>query len=433
MMISHDYELKNENIIKQENANEFIGIKIKNGQPYVYVPYTFRISNDINKRNKNLLMFLRSISLATKQNENIQTSHKEGNQWPVDSYLWIIYDFIDNGFYYNREKTYFNGTNGKIDWKKTLKHTPVYSNGNVIYTEIVSSKVSPANDNISEIYKYCVMVSSQRIGWLFNFRLKLPFIQRLSINEMKYIVRKELNSTFDDIKRLRFNHMLKILSYIDDSTLNSLYHTYGIENYYYVFERMIDQYFKGISQNEISRYYPHGQWHLLPDLSKSIPSSELRPDTIHKRTDIHGKKYTYIIDAKMYKYGGFDHSENPSYGLPETTSIQKQITYGEYIKNFIDSERYVRNTFVLPFNKELDRFKNEFSSIEYLDKNRNLAFIGYCTGNWRTQYKSDRKLEEYEYVFTFLIDFNYLLMNYHKDNKDIEKMFDKIEETLQCL
>lgn len=79
-MISHDYELKNENIIKQENANEFIGIKIKNGQPYVYVPYTFRVSNDINKRNKNLLMFLRSISLATKQNENIQTSHKEGDQ-----------------------------------------------------------------------------------------------------------------------------------------------------------------------------------------------------------------------------------------------------------------------------------------------------------------------------------------------------------------
>lgn len=38
-MISHDYELKNENIIKQENANEFIGIKIK----MVNLMYMFRI------------------------------------------------------------------------------------------------------------------------------------------------------------------------------------------------------------------------------------------------------------------------------------------------------------------------------------------------------------------------------------------------------
>lgn len=432
-MISHDCELKYENIISQENANDFMGIKIKEGQPYIYVPQTFRVSSDLSKRNKTLLMFLRSISLATKQHENIQLSHNEGNQWPIDSYLWIIYDFINNGFYYNREKSYFKGTNGKIDWKKTLKNTPVYSNGNIIYTEIISSKVSPTNDDISEIYKYCVILSSKRIGWLFNFQLKLPFVQRLSINEMKYIVRKELSSTFDDIKRLRFNHMLKILSDIDDSTLNSHYHTYGIENYYYVFERMIDKYFKGISQNEITRYYPHGQWHLLPDLTQSFPSSELRPDTIHHRKDDQGNKYTYVIDAKMYKYGGLEYTDSLSTGLPETTSIQKQITYGEYIQHYIDKDSYVRNAFILPFNKELERFKNKSSSIEYLDENKNLAFIGYCTGNWRTRHKSNKKLEDYEYIFTFLIDFNHLLKNYQKDNKDIAKVFDKIEEMLHCI
>lgn len=431
-MIIHDYELKNKNIIKQENANDFMGIKIKEGEPYIYVPQTFRISENLTERNKTLLIFLRSISLATKQNEKINQSQNKGDQWPLDSYLWIIYDFIDNGFYYNREKIFFNGVNGKIDWKRTLKKTPVYSNGNIIYTEMVSSKVLPTNDDISEIYKYCLILSSKRIGWLLNFHLKLPFIQRLSINEMKYIVRKELSSTFDDMKRLRFNHMLNILSNTDDSTLNSCYHVYGIENYYYVYERMIDKYFKGISQNEILKYYPHGQWHLLPNLNRSFPSSELRPDTIHHRIDGQGNKYTYIIDAKLYKYGGLEYIDHPSFGLPETTSIQKQITYGEYIQHYIDKDSNVRNTFVLPFNKELERFKNESSSIEYLDKNRNLAFIGYCTGNWKTQYENDKNLNHYyKYIFTFLIDFNHLLLNYKKDNKDILDLFDKVEKLLQ--
>lgn len=434
-MIDHEYELKNENIIKQENSNDFMGIKINQGQPYIFVPQTFRISDDIIERNKNVLFFLRSISLAfTKNNENIQTSSFNGNNWPIDSYIWIIYDFINNGFYYNRNTILSNDANGKINWKRTLKKTPIYSKGKIVYIDIVSNKESPVSDDISEIYEYCVVISSIRIGWLYNFRLRIPYKQKKTVSEMKYFIKRELSSTFDDIKRRRFFHILKILSNIDDDTINSTYHTYGILNYHYVYEKMVNKYFKGISDVELSKYYPHGEWHLLPNLNDIFFSKELQLDTIYHRKDSEGNKYTYIIDAKMYKYGGLKWIHNLNYGLPETSSIHKQITYGEYVQNYVDYNSNVRNIFILPFNKELERFKNISPFVEYLDENRNFAFIGYCTGEWKRNRnkKNHNDFKAYEYIFTFLIDFNHLLMNY-QHNKDNELILNKTEELLNLV
>ena len=67
---------------------------------------------------KNLILFLKSISIATKDHEYIKNNgNLVGEIWPIDSYLWIIKDFVENGFYYKREKTY-STSGGKIEWKK---------------------------------------------------------------------------------------------------------------------------------------------------------------------------------------------------------------------------------------------------------------------------------------------------------------------------
>ena len=44
--------------------------------------------------------------------------------------------------------------------------------------------------------------------------------------------------------------------------------------------------------------------------------------------------------------------------LPETQSIQKQITYGDYVFNTLDKSdnSKVRNAFILPYNKKLEDF-----------------------------------------------------------------------------
>ena len=421
-MKKKDYTLKVENIIKQDNSKMFMGIKIENDDIKIFVPSTFRKSNNEKERNKDILLYLRSISVFSKQYEKINKNKEdlEGTVWPIDSYLWIIHDFIENGFYYNRELIYSNSNQGKIDWRKTLKNKPIVSKNNLIYTDFVTKKMSNVNDEISNIYRICISLSLKRIGWLFNYSFEVPFVQTKSIKEMLVIMNQALSSTFDDIKRKRFTHMLNIIKNVDNENIKTINNTFGIYNYDYVFERMVDSFFNGISANEIEKYYPHGSWHLLPNVENSRKSSMLREDTIYN--DNINKK-TYIIDAKMYKYGGLEQINYPSEGLPETTSIQKQITYGDYVSTEVDEVRgyKVRNAFILPFNKEIERFKNN-NCLEYLDKDHNLAYIGYSVGDWR-QNKND-----YDYLFTFLLDLNYLIRNYQNDNKKyIEKLMKSIE------
>ena len=110
-------KMKIENNIKFEpvaNANDFIGISINDNQIILKTPLCFRIEDDERLLKKNIILFLKSISIATKNYEHIKKNgNLVGEIWPIDSYLWIIKDFIDNGFYYKREKTYSTNNSKK--------------------------------------------------------------------------------------------------------------------------------------------------------------------------------------------------------------------------------------------------------------------------------------------------------------------------------
>ena len=65
-------------------------------------------------------------------------------------------------------------------------------------------------------------------------------------------------------------------------------------------------------------YFPHAKWHIIN--REKTESSALEPDTVMK---LNGK--FYILDAKYYKFG----ITGLPMHLPATSSIQKQITYGD--------------------------------------------------------------------------------------------------------
>ena len=130
-----------------------------------------------------------------------------------------------------------------------------------------------SNDIISHTYQVCLKKSIERIGWIFDFDIKIQIMPLYSVNEMIYFVRQELLKTYDDIKRMRFNNMINILESIDDKNLISSKFNYSINNYYYVFEQMIDKLFHGIEGNEKKKYNPSGYWKLLghkPKLASNL-------------------------------------------------------------------------------------------------------------------------------------------------------------------
>lgn len=113
--------------------------------------------------------------------------------------------------------------------------------------------------------------------------------------------------------------------------------------------------------------------------------------------------------------------------LPETQSIQKQITYGDYVFNTLDKSdnSKVRNAFILPCNKKLENFLNDPNTLKYNDGN--LAYFGQAYTDWRNA--EDPK--DYEKVYAFGIDFNYLLKNYNKpDYVIIDTLCKKIEKLI---
>ena len=391
--------------------DSFIGIKIRNNRIDFYYPETYDFNeSSIEKSREDVLAILQTISIAkTHSNSKIkvESSFSNNEAIPLLSYLWIIRDYLINGFYINREKVLKKNQRGKVDWKRTLNGQPIISKGNVIYSDLVVSVKNDLDNIIVEIHKYCVKKSIDILGWLFgikssNFIKTKPFYKEIK-NIYIDTLRKELSQTFDDEKKERLKNMLSIIEGLSDNQSgNEL--VYGVDSYAYIFERMINSIF---GNREASKFNPSADWYLKSKGYDPFASSDLRPDTIL----IHDK-IAYVLDSKFYRYGYTADNKD----LPETTSIQKQITYGDYIKNnkMGDEIQKIRNAFILPYNK----YNNK------LGLNQTLEYIGYSKTDYR------KGTDDHEIIHAFLIDLKYVIQTWNKRNHgdDVVSLVKQIED-----
>ena len=119
----------------------------------------------------------------------------------------------------------------------------------------------------------------------------------------------------------------------------------------------------------------------------------------------------YILDAKYYKYGI---TRNPLH-LPGSSSIEKQIVYGEYVqtKKHISGDQ-IYNAFVMPFDSGSE--KNPY------------RFVSVGTADWKPY---DDMSANYNYVLGILLDTRYLLEQHSKHNvSEIEKLSELIVSSL---
>lgn len=405
--------------VTNEENNSFVGLRIRNDEIHFHYPESYSIADISNKKSfrNDIINIIRTIALAksrTSTNNQSDNGLASSEQFAIMSYLWIIRDFISNGYYRNSEKIYRTNGKGKINWKKTLETDPIVSNGNIIYNNIVVAVRNDCDDVITEAHKWCVFDSVRKIGWLFGISEKSVFVPRTPKSVMKkYVsaIKTELMRTFDDAKKMRLNHMLKVLVGIDDSDRTKEI-VYGVDKYHYVYESMVDYIFSNVSN--ITKYNPNANWYLKKYDYKPFEASSLRPDTIRlesikESTD--DKKVAYILDAKFYRFGTTGNIKD----LPTTTSIQKQITYGDNIVCNLQKEKNIQcvyNAFILPYNK----YNNTFG---YKD---DLEYIGFSESNWRKDELSHTR------ICAFLLDTKHLISTWSQGNcnEDIEKLIEEI-------
>lgn len=403
--------------VTNEENNAFVGLRIRNGEIHFYYPESYDLASLDDKKafRTDVVNIIRTISLAKTKSaatNQIDTGINQSEQFAIMSYLWVIRDYLSNGYYRNTEKIFKTNAKGKVNWKKTLETQPIISNGNIIYNNVVVEVRNDCDDIITEAHKWCVFDSVRKIGWLFGISEKSVFVPQVVDSVIKKYIRAiktELMRTFDDIKKMRLKHMLKVLTGVDDSDRTKEI-VYGVDKYYYVYERMVDYVFSNI--DDITKYNPNAKWYLKRIGMNEVDASSLRPDTIRLEPIPNGVgKDAYILDAKLYRFGTTGDKEN----LPTTTSIQKQVTYGDNIVyNLRKKENINRvyNAFILPYNRK----NNPFNFKE------NLEYIGYSKADWRTDKLS------HERICTFLIDTKHLVSVWSQGNcsEDISKLIAEI-------
>lgn len=388
--------------------DSFVGLKIIGNEIHFYYPESFRFDMNAPTVRNDIIALLRTIDVAktsSKEALRVNNINKRDEDFALLSYLWVIQDFLANGFYINREKRYKLNQSGRVNWKRTMRQQPIVSNGNIIYQNLVVEVKSSVDNILVEIHKYCVKKSIDFIGWLFN--LNSNFIETKPFNESVkklYVatLEGELYKTFDDDKRVRLQHLLKVIVGLDARDDNSEF-VYGVDSYYYIFERMIDSIFGNIK--DLRDFNPKAKWQLVRNNYKETNSSELRPDTIIvKENDV------FILDSKFYRFGYTGKEED----LPETTSIQKQITYGDYIKKNVTKVHidHIYNAFLLPYDKTRPVFEST----------ANIQYIGFAKSSWK-----DNKAN-HELIHSFLIDLHHVVKTWNRmsHDEDINFLIDEI-------
>jgi len=400
-----------------EDGDSFVGVKADTKNAVVYFPLGYQLPEDDRLLRRDIRALFGILSTFNCKEDRVVRGKKFVQAHPVDFPIQAFLDVLDyfmenNGHYYiETEKRYKTDTRGKVDWKRTVKNQRAFiKNGQPIYTKFDVEFQSPLeNEIITQIHKYCVYVAYQRIGWLYtNQQVTNPGINLNSSNKRVFIqeLQRKYNDTNKDRDKRLFKSMKVMIEFIDDRVMDKSYY-FGTDNFEYVWEKVIDKVF-GISDKE--DFFPKAVWKERHGVGNSTETSALQPDTIMIYKDQSGKEKIYVLDAKYYRYGDTHKTEH----LPNSSSINKQITYGEFIRNEkgVPSDSLF-NAFLMPFNSKDNLFEtNElfFNAAE-------------AYGKWR------KNTENYEKIQGILVDVRYLLHNYlGNHDEDKRKLAEAIEK-----
>lgn len=397
---------------KNGDGDRFVGIKADSDEAMVYFPIGYQLPETEQDLRYDILHLISVLAEFTDRKDKLLAMQKfEAPQtvdFPLNAYMEIINYFMEqNAYYTEKEAEFKDGDRGKIAWPRTLrnKRPLIQSNGTPAYTDYIVRVSAPNDKNlITQIHKYCVYESFSKLGWLFTPYLpEQPTIPR---NDKMFMIllREKLANTYNDKDKRLFAAMIAMIEYMDEKTKDKRFY-FGTDRFEYVWEKLVDRVF---GEKRKDGFFPRTRWTLRTGRGRL--NAALEPDTIM----LHDGK-VYVIDAKYYKYGV---SAIPS-DLPESGSVNKQITYGEYIytqQRF--REQYgddvpVYNAFVMPYN----------AASNSLGITGTMVNIGEATGDWKIDGHN------YERVQGILIDTRYLMYHYiGKTKRQIIMLAESIEQ-----
>ena len=396
------------------DGDRFVGVKADSNNAMIYFPMGYELPAQDDELRRDIKNLFQVLATFTEKTDRVLEMDKftapQSVDFPIQAYLNVINYYLDhNGSYYTETETAYKvDKRGKTHWGRTIKtQTPMVQGKSLLYlNQVVLVNTPDLNSIITRIHRYFVYESFERIGWLYTTNSPEQSDITFDKNMFLATLNAKLGSTNNDNDKKLFRSMIAMIEFRDNQTIDKQFY-FGTDKFETVWERLIDKVFGVPNKDD---YFPHGLWTERYGKNKGKPASALEPDTIM----IYGGKY-YVLDAKYYRYGIL-----PQYGpglLPQSSDINKQITYGQFVKNQRTPDgAQVFNAFIMPYNRADNQFK-----INGLFGN-----VAEAVGDWVDHPDSP---EIYERVQGIVFDTRYLLKNYDGNHDaDKEELIREIEK-----
>lgn len=397
-----------------EAGDRFVGIRADSGKVEVCFPIGYELpKTDANIR-ADIRHLIRVLSEFSQKEERLpapdRIAQPQLSDFPIHAYQYVVESYLSAGgnYYVEQDTVYKTAVSGRKHWPKTIKkQVPLIQQNktasSLVFTSFTVRAASPNEAKlITQIHRFCVYEAFLRIGWLYASYLPPKPGAHPDPRTSAAIVQGRLAATNDDKKRALFQSMKDMLEYIARNPSKQRYY-FGTDNFDYVWEKLVDRAF---GEREKDAYFPRSKW--LLDFGTCRTNRPLRPDTIM----LYRGKY-YILDAKCYQYGRTGVPDH----LPDSASIQKQITYGEYLeKQRGVSADALFNAFIMPYNSAQNPF--HLTSV--------VGTIGEAVADWRSNQTY------YERIQGIVMDTRYLMYHYlgnHEKEKAL--LADCIEAVLK--
>jgi hypothetical protein len=380
--------------VSNNEGDRFVGVKADEEDAVVFFPVGYSLPATEQELRRDIVHLIQILSsFANKKDELLSVRSFLAPQtvnFPIHAYLTVVNHYLHtNSYYAEKERRYRVSSRGKTDWSRTAKRQkPIMQpNGSLVFLqrETLDSSLNE-NNLITKIHEWCVYEGFSKLGWLFTSIM--PKKPTITFQKAKFLgtIQDKLGKTFNDNDKQLFQSMLSMIKYIDERSQKAQFY-FGTDRFEYVWERIVDRIF-GVENKNL--YFPKTHWKLLHGHKKE--NSALEPDTVAVQ-----RSNVYILDAKYYRYGVTGDIDD----LPNSSSINKQITYGEYVAADVDGVfrtthgdgLTVYNAFIMPYNQTSNR----------IGADSLCARIGEATGAWKTNGNT------YERVQGIVIDTRYAL------------------------
>ncbi|WP_176215237.1 LlaJI family restriction endonuclease [Cytobacillus gottheilii] len=325
--------------IKEENNLVFkcTGLIVSHNKIFVIFPKGSVIPTEetVLKEHIRLLIDVLSKYSLSSTLDPIETSLLGGigeNKSFMAAAFWLIKDYFEHGIVHFQNQEYGLNQSTNINWARTINTiSPVISNHQPIYLDLVTKKHFKYDHLITKIHQYAVEHCLKLYGWLFDYdgeqdkETELPCDEDTALHYLEL----EAHRTFHERKSNLFQNLREFILGSHTFSKESIF-TFVTPYFHTVWEKICHLLFSDLNDKSIPKL-PPPYW----SVGHKVAKTEQIPDIMFRK-----EKKLFILDAKYYRV------DYAPFKLPGWGDLVKQFFYRHTLLE--NENEGIENIFIFP-------------------------------------------------------------------------------------